>query len=210
VVDPARCATEAIVVATQKGGRPPLRALHVELGVFVGSESEDNFTDTLRMFGYQPKLGASAGAAVTVLRQLDRRLWLGGFASLGGTPAWRLDTERAPLEFTWTTLGIGAVVRGVQPVATRGLLGRFALYAQLGAGLGVARTQFVDQDAERTDQWFLGWAMTAGTGLRIDPLFGLGLSLGYQFDHAPVIENLIGETHASGGHRASLGLSYSY
>ena len=39
---------------------------------------------------------------------------------------------------------------------------------------------------------------------------GIGFTLGYEFDHAPVIDNLTGDTHASGGHRLSTGVSYAY
>jgi len=49
-----------------------------------------------------------------------------------------------------------------------------------------------------------------GGGLYIEGNRGFGFSLGYQFDYAPVINNLTGDTHASGGHRLSAGMSYAY
>jgi hypothetical protein len=49
-----------------------------------------------------------------------------------------------------------------------------------------------------------------GGGLYAEANHGLGFTLGYEFDYAPVIDNLTGDTHASGGHRLSTGLSYAY
>ena len=38
----------------------------------------------------------------------------------------------------------------------------------------------------------------------------MGFSLGYQLEYARVIDNLIGDTHASGGHRVAAAVSFSY
>jgi hypothetical protein len=38
----------------------------------------------------------------------------------------------------------------------------------------------------------------------------LAFSIGYELVYAPAIDNRIGETHASGGHRVTAGLSISY
>jgi hypothetical protein len=213
-VDVARCPSEAIVVATGKGG-PPLRRLRVELSGIFGDERRDGFTDTLGAFGYEERLslgsGLSSGAGVTALRQIDPRLWIGGFATLVATPEWTMSTERQPLRFGWSTIAIGALARATQPLgAGRGLLGRTGAYAQLGAGLGIGMTRLTDQDDRVTRQSFFGWAMTMGGGLYVNANRGLGFSLGYEFDYAPVIHNLTGDTHASGGHRLTTGLSYAY
>jgi hypothetical protein len=144
-----------------------------------------------------------------VLRPLDRRLWLGGFGALAGAPEWTLATERQPLRFSWTTATLGPLVRAVQPLGDHGLAARAGLYAQLGAGLGLGSTRLTDQDDRRTDQHFTGWATTLGAGLWLEGR-RFGGSLGYQLDYAPVIDNLTGDTHASGGHRLSVGVSYAY
>lgn len=210
-VDLGRCANEAIVVAVNKGGfgAPPHR-LSIELSGVAGGERKDSFTTTLGAFGFQQSPGISAGAELSALWRLDRRLWLGGFAALVGSPEWTLGTERKPLRFSWNTATLGAIVRGIQPLGDHGLAAHAGVYAQLGAGVGLGNTELLDQDDMRTAQHFVGWATTMGAGLHIDGNRGIGFSLGYEFDYAPVIDNLAGDTHASGGHRLSLGASYAY
>jgi hypothetical protein len=208
-VDVERCPSEAIVVATGKGG-PALDRLRFELSGIVGAERRDGFTDTLDAFGYREDSQPTAGLALTVLHQLHPQLWLGGFATVATMPAWQLATERAPLRFAWRTIAIGAMARATQPFASRGLLRRVGVYGQLGAGLGIGNTQLTDQDDARTDQWFAGWAMSFGGGVYVKANRGIGFSCGYEFDYAPVIDNLAGDTHASGGHRFATGLAYAY
>jgi caspase domain-containing protein len=208
-VELARCTSEAIIVATNKGGGQ-LRAVRFELTGIVGNERSDGFTDILGAFGYTHGSTSSAGLALAGTLQLDRRLWVGGFASHVGMPDWTLPTERKPLRFGWSTTTLGAIVRAVQPIGSRGLAGRSGVYAQLGAGLGIGSTQFTDQDDKRTQQTFFGWATAMGGGVYLEGNRGLGFSLGYEFDYAPVIDNLTGDTHASGGHRLSAGVSYTY
>ncbi|HEU4730800.1 MAG TPA: caspase family protein [Kofleriaceae bacterium] len=211
VVDLERCTSEAIVAAGSKGG-VAARALRVELDGLAGGERDDGFTRTLRAFGYDQTRGGalSAGLALHVLRQLDPHLWLGGFASVTGMPEWSLPTERQPLRFAWSTSTVGALARVVQPFAASRFAAASGIYAQLGAGLGIGSTQLIDQDDRRTDQHFLGWATMMGGGLFVQGDRGIGFSLGYEFDYAPVIENLAGDTHASGGHRLTAGVSYAY
>jgi hypothetical protein len=210
-VDLDRCTSETIVAAATKGAAPP-RRVRFELAGVAGDERNDAFTDTLGSFGYQRNKSTSAGLELAVLWQtdpLDRRLWIGGFAAAVGSPEWTVPTEREPLRFSWTTGIVGALVRAVQPFGETGFAARSGVYAQLGAGLGLAMTRLIDQDHVRSAQYFAGWATTLGAGVQLD-LRHVGFSLGYQFDYAPVIENLAGDTHASGGHRLSAGVSYAY
>ncbi|TMQ04933.1 MAG: caspase family protein [Deltaproteobacteria bacterium] len=204
-----RCSREAIVAAAAKGGELG-RRLRFELTGIAGGERRDGFTSTLDAFGYKQRGGLSAGLGLSATLRVERRLWLGGFAALVGSPEWSLPTERAPLRFSWSTTTLGALVRAVQPFGERGLAGHSGLYAQLGAGLGIGSTTLIDQDDVRTSQHFAGWATTMGAGLQVHDDHAMGFSLGYEFDYAPVIDNLTGDTHASGGHRLTAGVSYAY
>jgi hypothetical protein len=207
-IDLARCPSEAVVVATSKGAAP--RHLRVELGTVAGDERHDRFTDTLDAFGYQQQTGASVAGMLTVTYELDRRLWLGGFAQYGAAPAWSMATEREALRFSWRTAAIGPLVRVTQPIASRGFLRRFELRAQLGVGLATASTRFLDQDGARTDERFYGWVGLVGAGVHAALVRGFGAGLGYELDYAPIIDNLTGDTHASGGHRVTALASYTY
>jgi hypothetical protein len=211
VVELDRCTSEAIVASTNKGGfAERVRSLRLELTGVAGGERKDGYTETLGAFGYKQDAGLSAGLGLHALWRVDRRLLLGGFGAISGAPRWTLPTERQPLRFSWSTATLGAVARAVQPFGDHGLAARSGGYAELGAGLGIGSTHFTDQDDRPTDQRYFGWAMTMGGGLFVDGNRGIGFSLGYQFDYAPVIDNLTGDTHASGGHRLSAGISYTY
>jgi hypothetical protein len=207
-VDLDRCTSETIVAAATKGAAEP-RRMRFELSGLAGGERSDAFTDTLAAFGYQHSKNTSGGLELTALWQIDRRLWVGGFAAAVGSPEWSVPTERQPLRFSWTTGAIGALVRAVQPFGDTGFAARSGVYAQLGAGLGLAMTRLIDQDDVRSAHYFAGWASTLGAGLQLE-LRHVGFTLGYQFDSAPVIDNLAGDTHASGGHRLTTGVSYAY
>ena len=203
-----RCTRETIVAAASKGGASGPRR-RIELDLIAGGERQDGYTDTLGAFGYKQSKAPSAGLALTATWQLERRLWLGGFATLVGSPEWTLPTEREPMRFSWTTATLGALVRGVQPFASSGFFSRTGAYAQLGAGVGGAMTRLTDPEHVRSAQYFVSWATTMGAGLMLE-LRRVGVTLGYEFDYAPVIDNLAGDTHASGGHRLSAGVSYAY
>ncbi len=208
-VDVARCPSEAIVITARKGGAAD-HALRFELVGLTGGERRDGFTETLDAFGYEERSGAGSGLAGNVLWRLDRRIWAGGFAAYSSAPAWTLPTEREPLTFSWSTTVIGALVRGVQPFGARGFAARSGIYAQLGAGLGIGRATLVDQDGARSTESYVGWATMLGGGVDLGITRRIGLAFGYQLDYAPVIENLAGDTHASGGHRLSASASYTY
>lgn len=209
VVELDRCTSEPIAIAAAKGGDEPGRRLRFEVDGVVGAERRDGFTDTLKAFGYQPGKGLSGGLTVSALWRVERRLWLGGFGALVGTPDWTLPTERQPLRFSWATATLGALVKAVQPLGDHGLAARAGVYAQLGAGIAFGSTRLIDQDDQSTYDHFTGWAATLGGGLRFDGP-RTGVSLGYQFDYASGIHNLIGDTHASGGHRLTVGVSYAH
>jgi hypothetical protein len=212
VVDTARCPSEAIVVAANKGAGMPARRLQLELAGIIGGEREDAYVGTLEAFGYKMQLGRdiSSGLTLSVMQRVDRRLLVGGFAAMVGSPRWTQPTERQPLEFSWSTASIGALARATQPFELSRRLPPAELYAHAGVGLGIGTTRFADEDGLRTDEHHVGWALTMGAGLHIEGHRGIGFSLGYQFDYAPVIDNLAGDTHASGGHRATGAVSYAY
>jgi len=218
-IDLATCRDEQIVVATQKGGGGVVRWEHpyrLEVTGTLGGERDDAFTQTLADFGYkQDSLAVASGISVAGLRHLSPDIWVGGVASYASTPRWQRDemsgsTGLAPLRFDMRTTTLAALGHAELPFYQVGQGARVALYGRLAVGLGIGRTSFIDQDDKTTTQTFFGVAASVGAGLRIDAPGGLGVALGYQLDYAPVISNLTGDTHASGGHRLALGVGYSF
>lgn len=217
VVDLSSCTREAFVESTAKGGGFT-RPYRIELSGVIGAERRDGYTDTLEAFGYKQQfLGASSGLSLTGLRRLGQYLWVGGSAGFENSPFWTRDTDGLfAMRFEWTTTTLAAVGRAETAFADHGVLARIKAYAQLAAGAGVGRTSHRDQDGMVTHDTYFGPALAVGGGLLFGGddhnlwLEGVGMSLGYQFEYAPVIENLIGDTHASGGHRATAAASYSF
>ena len=211
IVDLSKCSRETVVDATVKGGAVWTRPYRVELQLVLGGERHDAYTDTLTDFGYkEPFLGATAGLYLTGLRRMTKYLWLGGILSTESTPEWTRDTDGLyPLRAKMAMSMFAAAGRAETAFGEQGVLQRIKAYGQLGLGVGIGRTTLHDQDDMETTESHVGPALDVGTGI----LFGgngLGISVGYQFEYAPTIKNLIGDTHAMGGHRAALAVSYSF
>ncbi|MGN6106689.1 MAG: caspase family protein [Kofleriaceae bacterium] len=203
-IDLARCTREAAVAAATKGGYS--RPMKIELIAAIGPERRDGFTHTLEDFGYIDDGAASSGLGLAVSRRIDRRLWIGGSASFASSPRWTFESPRAPLEFQWTTASVLAFARGIQSIGES----RFGLYAQFGAGVAVARSALDGPDGMTTRETHVGPAFSLGAGLHVGDMRGFAFSAGYQLDYALALANTLDETHASGGHRLGLGVSYSY
>ncbi len=204
-LDLSRCSTETVITAGTKGGgfTKPWR---IDLGVLAGGERRDGFYDTLENFGWSENPGPSSGFQLAITRQYDRRLRLGGSASFTAAPSWGREDDLTSQSFEWSVTTLLAHAHAQQPFFEGGRLG---LYATLGLGLAMARSTFVDPDTMTTTELFLGPAASIGAGVKFDSDFGLGFTLGYQLDYQRALDNLVGDTHASGGHRFSLGLSWS-
>ena len=211
-VDLARCTNEKIVAASSKGGGF-VRPYRVSITATLGGEREDGYTQTLQDFGFQEDAFSIAGGVdVMVTRQVHRYLHVGGSLGQAGSPRYTRDTDVAPLRFEWGTTLLQAIAQGELTAGEDGFLKRVALYARAGAGVAMGRTRFDDQDDMTTRETFFGPALSGALGVRLEDLFkrGLGISAGYELQYHPTIENLTGDTHAGGGHRFSLGLSYSF
>ncbi len=206
-VDLDHCTNEAIVVATTKGGEehdsgpPPFR---LETHFLVGPERHDGYTDSLAGFGYSESgFSPSAGIESHVLLELHPHLWVGLLGSTTSMTPWSRSVTGSDLSqrFEWST-------RTVQAVA-RGEIGQDRLhgYAEIGAGLGIGSTTLHRADAMEFSDTNYGPAFSLGLGGYVDVWHGIGLSLGYQLDYAPVIKDLIGNTHASGGNRVLAGIT---
>ncbi|MFN0249365.1 MAG: caspase domain-containing protein [Kofleriaceae bacterium] len=205
-VDLARCSTEAVVFGTTKGGGFA-RPWRVDLGLVAGGERRDQFIQTLEDFGWLEDSGGASGYQLAVTKQIHDYIRVGGLASYNAAPGWSREDELTKQTFVWSAGSLLAVAHARTTFFDRGRLGG---YLTLGLGLSIARSTFVDPEEMTTKETFVGPALSMGGGFAFDMRFGLGLTMGYQFDYLRAVNNLIGDTHASGGHRVSLGLAWSY
>lgn len=217
IVDLSRCSKEDVVDATAKGSGFS-RPSRTEYQFFVGGERADGYTSTLEAFGYkQDFMSSTWGSRIAHVVRLNKYLWVGGAVGGANAPNWRRDSDGLyPLRFTWDTATIAGVGRVETAFGEQGVLSRLKVYGQLDLGLGIARTTHHDQDDATTHDTYFGPSLVLGGGLLIggddNNVFwkGIGIAFGYQLEYAPIIDNLIGDTHASGGHRATAAVSFSY
>jgi hypothetical protein len=216
VVDLGRCRTETVVVAKTKGSDTFARPTRIGLTLGAGAERRDGFTDNLEAFGYREQglLPVTRSLELTGMRRLSRHVWVGGALGYHALPDWRhaVTGSDAEQRWTWSTTTARALARAEQPLGDAGVLSRIAVFAQLAGGLGIGRSELKNAEFQPHRDTHLGWAFGVAGGLHAEsPAFaGLGLTAGYAFDYAPVISDLIGNTHATGGHRATFALTYSF
>jgi hypothetical protein len=215
IVDLSKCTRESLTESTAKGGTAASRPYRTDYQFMIGAEHKDAFTDRLEEFGYQEQFEPAWGMQLGELYQMAPHLWLGGTLVTERSPEWRRETDGLyPLRFRWDTLELAAIGRAETRLGSGPFASHFKVYAQAALGLGLARTYFHDQMDQETNDVYAGPAGLAGGGLLVggdsQRWLGLGFSLGYQYTFARVVDNLIGDTHTSGGGRLTLGLSFSY
>ena len=208
-IDLDRCQSEAIVAGTAKGGGFE-RPTRLELTTFLGSERHDAYTDNLTAFGYseQTKLLASSGFLATATRRYSQLVWFGGTAGFERLPTWSQDITRSSQtqELTWSAVRVAAVAQLEQPFGGS----RWSAYGQLAAGLGIGFTALTNAQGMTSRDVHFGPALGFATGIRAYIAEGFGAAAGYAFDYAPVIHDLIGNTHAIGGHRLTFAITYGF
>ena len=202
-----RCRTETIAEGTAKGGGW-LQPRRLELAGIIGPERSDAYTQSLNNFGYHEN-GIAAGLALVGLQRVTQRLWLGIAGTAAGMPEWR-DTISGTAQhqtLDWSIETFEAVVRGEEPIREGG---RAKLFAQLSGGLGIGHTNLTDAMGTQFHDTYFGPAFGFAAGLHIDARHGIGFTTGYAFDYAPVIHDLINNTHASGGSRLTFAVTYGF
>ena len=211
-VELATCRRESIVTSATKGGGF-LHPYRIELGAGVGSEHHDAYTTNLTNFGYSEDSSMSSSTLqVTALRQIDRHVYVGAQLARSSMPDWSKGiTGTAPLmeELTWSATTFGVVGRAMWPFKSAPRAD-FGLYAQgmLGAGIGISDVR--ETTGKLDGQSNFGFAASGGAGLYIDLIWGMGVLAGYEYDYAPVVKDLIGNTHAVGGNRITAALSLAF
>ena len=200
-IDLARCAVDAPLASATKGAGAvdgPAWLMSVALG--IGGGRADAYTERLEEFGYHKQLGVGTRLGVDALRRVHPAVLVGGQAVLYGGDEWRRDTDLEPLTIRWNTGVVGALGRVEQH------LGPVAAFAQLGAGLAITGTTFVDQAGVATDEVHAGPAASGALGL--DWIIGAGVGVTGRFDasYAPSLPNLLGDHHDTGQLGLSIGV----
>jgi hypothetical protein len=200
-----RCEEVELVDESAKGERPWYRPrVAAEFALAALRPIDDGFNDTLTGFGYRkidsdPLEGlrfsgravASYGPYLSVV---------GSFLTLGGGE-YRRDGEVRELVYDWQTYAASIGVRAGLPL----LGGRATPYVELGGGPAMATTSFTGPTGDDDDQFEWGWHLGATGGLAVKVARHVSLFAEASWVTAPVIDNLVGDTHDSGGVIFSLG-----
>jgi len=221
-LDPSDCPRVSTPTVAARGGSPSMdptryETLFVELGLGLLQPRHDAYVQTLEDFGFAPGVDWFGGDLAPDLSLVFTRYrWLSAVGTYGklDDSAFHRAVTNADLpddgsdldhHFRWLGTRLGLSVRGQLPLAH----GALVPYLQLGGGLAFAKTTYQTVDA--TDvQHFVGPQLSGAAGLQLVPggrrWRHLGIFWQSELIYAPVISNLLGERHDSGGVLNQLGL----
>jgi hypothetical protein len=219
VLDTALC-MQIHEAGVAKGDEPPpsviapepryIEPWSIETGIGMIWRTEDAYTDRLREFGYSGDRflkSPRARASIAFFKGFTPHLEIGGeFHTLAGDKYTRqMDNFRD--DFVFDAYGTSLHLRGMTYL-TRGRKNSYiAAYGRLGAGVAMAVTTLgtVNGNSEEIDWGFVVGGM-GGFMFQTRGWFGMFVQGGYEY--APIISNLIGDTHNSGGPSVQLGTRF--
>jgi hypothetical protein len=178
--------------------------LFFEVGVGAQFGKSDRYNERLHDFGYSggnegdPLLHFSGAAYYSILRYLK----VGIRFSFLDEDSYTAASEH----FDWRAYRLGIDIRGALPLANDWL----TLYLQAGGGPAFAVTHLRNDEPSliagdddvpmvADEERFWGFHIAGGGGVQLTPWQWVGFFWQVEYIWAPVIENLIGDTHDSGG-----------
>jgi hypothetical protein len=202
-----------------KGGTPFRKQWALELGIGGSSHVSDDYTKRLGAFGYAQNLFPAVWPVfeLTLLRGLTEHLaGLVSVVHLETAEYNRSDMIASPAsggagtvmehqKFSWTVVGVGVGLRAAMPLWHE----RLIPYGQGSAGLAIGRsTLATTQGTTESDdsQTFVGYHLSLAAGLAVMPWRHTGFYGQGRATYAPVVDNLLGDTHDSGGLDVTLGV----
>lgn len=213
-VSPAQCAFGPVTATVDKGALgaegtdTPSRRWSVEVALGLADTQDSPYTDRLRDFDYHrqdalfdlvPRYVVGAGY------QLDD-VWSVHLTGRNlGQARWRIHADGADdvdtngdTDFTFNTLALTVHLRRQVNLFD----GRLVPYVQAGAGPALAWSRLENSPIE----YHGGFALMGGAGVQLMPWDVLGGFVEFSWSYAPVMENLIGDTHDHGGRAFIFGL----
>jgi uncharacterized caspase-like protein len=198
------CARVTLSDGTSKGGALRHR-WSVELGI-GGSLGliEDRYVDRLGDFGYRSDFRVPVHYTLSGVYLLSRNLAVVGNLAALDTGLYRRDDDTEVSTFEWRSHGATLLLRGEYPLGYGGILVPFA---EAGGGVAWARNKLQVGERPATTESDLGYQLLAAAGARLQKWDHVGLFLRLAYAHAPTMDNLLGDTHDSGGAFLSLGMT---
>jgi hypothetical protein len=200
------CDRVALVSETAKGGAAFTGPrVSVELGAGPAFTIDDEYVDRLEAFGFQEQEELfPSHASIALMVAVHPYLEVVGELSSLGQGKYSRDTD-THLHYDWDTTALGVHARGRYPVA-----GWLHPYLQVGGGLATSKETFTDPGGGGDTTRHYGWHAGAAAGLELMPWTHVGFFSQLGVVTAPVIDNLVGDTHDSGGAFWRIGLRGSF
>ncbi|HEX6242867.1 MAG TPA: caspase family protein [Polyangiales bacterium] len=193
-------------------GMTPYERWFVEAGTSFRFARDDAYVDTLKDFRFQdqgspngldlgsfaPQLagGAAFNRHAELLARLDRLAARELYRSLERGPFPNDETR-----FKWRSWSIALAARGRWPLLDE----RLAPFAELGVGLGIARSTY-EFEGESNKEAQYGPVLLAAVGTSVHLFWRFGLVLKVAYDYAPILRNELGQRHDDGGLNIGLAL----
>jgi Caspase domain len=197
-----------------KGGERPMRERDrwaLELGLGFMWRIQDSYTSTLQTFGYQQEQSFLGGppplgrVELSASRNFSKHV--AGVIRFGTLAS---DTYQRQIENSTDTAALSAVGGALMVRAQTDVLSDVVgIYGQGGVGLTIGTLQYSTQQTNvppETTTHYFNYLLTLGAGMTIKLPRVATLFIQGGYDHAPAIQNLIGDTHDSGGPSLLLGV----
>ncbi|MBN2495984.1 MAG: caspase family protein [Deltaproteobacteria bacterium] len=203
-----------VTVKGEARSESPVERLGFELALGGLFEHRDAYVGRLVDFGFEkgdwlfddPAVHYSASVSVSLTRYLALVLTFGNLDDGHYTrEIQEMSGEFRPQGFDWDAYRLGVAVRGQLPL----LDGWLVPYVQAGGGLAFGMTDFADGELADSETHY-GYHLAAAAGLQLVPSIAWWRYVGgfaqVEYIYAPVIDNLVGDTHDSGGFAFVLGV----
>lgn len=208
------CSVAKLPQHVAKHGLGAYERWFIELGFSWQFARDDAYVDTLKDFRFRDE-----GSPIGHYKRGSFGPYLAGGLGFNryGAILMRLDRlearkfhrkleyrEAAPEEtgYGWQTWSLALALRGRWPLREE----RLAPFAELGLGLGIGRDLYKYQDADKVEDKHFGPVVLAAIGTSVHLFWRIGLVAKVGYQYAPVIRNLLDETHDDGGLSFSLAL----
>ncbi len=205
-------------------GRRRVDPLSLEVGVGLIRRVEDTYTSRLEEFGYKyrpqflelfkpPRFRVSVSAFHGILPHVAVGAQL---HTLAGDTYQRKEVGSSDDSVSFDAYALSGYVRAsTRPIGqTRAGGSYFNVYGQIGGGLGLGVVNLTTgaEAGPKTSSTDTHWGFVlggaAGLAFMAPRYFGVFLQGGYEY--APIISNLIGDTHDSGGLHGQLGARVTF
>jgi len=206
-LDTARCEEVELVSENAKGGGEVWHGprFSVEFGVGPSIVIDDDYVDRLEDFGFRDQTLFHSHAALSWLFALNRNVEIVAELTDLGDGSYRRDAD-TQIDFSWSTTAFGLHGRLRYPMAG----GVFSPYVQVGGGAARAKSTYQDPAGGSDHETQYGWHAGGAIGFELMPWRYLGFFSQVSLVTAPVLDNLIGDTHDSGGAFWRVGVRSSF